>query len=240
MNESAAACSKDEMLAFGTVLSEESYASLLEAQEDSTREDRDGYTVFTEEEGAMCFVAPVAPAAPAEEDAKDEKDKADEEEPETIYVMLRVYDGAVGEDAWARVSCEPAGFNLKEPTNFATGVIADAIDPDIRVKVTLELPYDFSALFLPMAFYLYNEDTPEDDFEIYGTIMNKENYDEIVKIHTEDKTLEEKEGYVMYTADGYAGILAPVDDSETEYITLITYDPIDVESIWELVSYEVF
>ena len=229
---SAEAFAEDEMIAFGTILSEESYASLLEAQEDSKREDKDGYTDFTEED-AVCFVAQAMPA----EDA--EADKDDQEEPATVYVMLRVYDPAIAEDAWSRVSYELAGFNLKLPAQVASGVIADAMNTDVLVKVSLDVSEGWSTRFLPMAFYMIAPGE-EDGDNIYGTLLNKASYDDVVKNHTEDKTLEEKDGYLMYTADGYAGILAPVPESEDEYITLIAYEPIDVESIWELVSFELF
>lgn len=230
--DTAEAFAEDEMIAFGTILSEESYASLLEAQEESKREEKDGYTVFTEEEGAMVFVAQAMPA----EDAEADKD---EEEPATVYVMLRVYDAENGEDAWSRVSYELAGFNLKLPAQVASGVIADLMNPDVLVKVNLDVSEGWSTLFLPAAFYLIAPGEEESD-NIYGTLLSKASYDDVVKSHTEDKTLEEKDGYLMYTADGYAGILAPVPESEDEYITLIAYDPIDVESIWELVSFELF
>ena len=231
--DTAEAFAEDETIAFGTTLSEESYASLLEAQEDSKREDKDGYTVFTEEEGAMVFVAQAMPGAEAE------ADKDEQEEPATVYVMLRVYDAENGEDAWSRVSYELAGFNLKLPAQVASGVIADAMNTDVLVKVSLDVSEGWSTRFLPMAFYMIAPGE-EDGDNIYGTLLNKESYDDVVKSHTEDKTLEEKDGYLMYTADGYAGILAPVPDSEDEYITLIAYEPIDVESIWELVSFELF
>ena len=217
--DTAEAFAEDEMIAFGTILSEESYASLLEAQEDSKREDKDGYTVFTEEEGAMVFVAQAMPGEEAE------ADKDEQEEPATVYVMLRVYDAENGEDAWSRVSYELAGFNLKLPAQVASGVIADAMNTDVLVKVSLDVSEGWSTRFLPMAFYLIAPGEEESD-NIYGTLLSKASYDDVVKSHTEDKTLEEKDGYLMYTAD--------------EYITLIAYEPIDVESIWELVSFELF
>ena len=240
--DSAEAAAKDEFTAFGTVMTEEDYAGLLEAEEDSEREDKDGYTVFTEE-NAVVFVAQIKPAEEDEQDKKDKDDKDDPEEPEepeNLYVVLRVYDSALAEDAWSRVAYELAGINMKGPSQLASGVLMDASNEDVFVQVDIDVTEGWSALFLPMAFYLYNEDTPEDDFEIYGTILNKEEYDDLVKTHTEDKNLEEKDGYLMYIDEDYSGILASVDEEAGEYITLIAYKPIDVEAVWALISYEMY
>ena len=206
-----------EYLAFGTLLSDQSFASLEEAHVDSTRTEKDGYVVFTEADGTTTFVAPVA---------------------EDLHIMLIVDPVVDTEAVWARVSYEKEDYNFADPVQTVSGVLADSKDDSLLVNVTVDLKYGWSARFLPMAFHLFNEDTAEGDFDVYGTLLNETDYALIMEAHADDETLEERDGYLIYTTDSYRGIIAPV--SENEYITLIVYSYYDAEAMWERVSYELF
>ena len=208
-----------DYLAYGTLLSEESYASLLEAHVDSTREDKDGYIVFTDSVGDISFVAPVA---------------------EALYILLIVDPATDAEAAWARVSYEKEDYDFADPVQTVSGVISDSRDDSLLVDVTVNLEYGWSARFLPKAFNMFNEDTPEGDFDVYGTLLNEKEYADIMESHADDETLQEMDGYLMYTTDSYAGIIAPVAGVENEYITLIVYGHYDPIAMWERVSYELF
>ena len=207
-----------DSIAYGTLLSEESYASLLEAHVDSERTDKDGYIVFKDTVGDTSFVAPVS---------------------EGLYILLIVDSSVADTDAvWARITYELQDFNFADPVQTASGVIADSMDESLLVDVTLDLSYGWSAKFLPCAFYLFNEDTAEGDFDVYGTLLSETDYTLIMESHADDETLVEEDGIISYTADGYKGIIAPV--TENEYITLIVYGYYDLEAMWERVSYELF
>ena len=71
-----------------------------------------------------------------------------------------------------------------------------------------------------MAFCLYNEETPEGEFEVYGTLLNEADFASIQESHADDETFVEKDGFITYTTDGYTGIIAPVPGVENEYIWL--------------------
>ena len=204
--------------AFGILLSDQSFASLLEAHEDSERSDEDGYIVFKDSEGDTSFVAPVG---------------------ESLYILLIVFSDVADPDAiWARVSCEREDYDFADPVQTASGVLADSMDDELLVNVTVDLSYGWSVRFLPMAFGLYNEDTAEGDIDVYGTLLNEKEYASLMEAHADDETLEEKDGYLVYRADGYTGFIAPVDGNE--YITLIVYGHYDPEAMWKRISYELF
>ena len=211
--------SNDEgYLAYGTLLSEQSFASLVEAHEDSERTDEDGYIVFKDSDGDTSFVTPVG---------------------ESLYLLLIVYSDAADPDAvWARVSCEREDYDFADPVQTASGVLADIMNNEMLVNVTVDLSYGWSVRFLPAAFGLYNEDTAKGNFDVYGTLLNEKDYALSMESHADDETLEEKDGYLVYQADGYTGFIAPVD--ENEYITLIVYGHYDPEAMWERISYELF
>ena len=212
-----ATSNSDAFLAFGTLLDEKSYESVLEVHADEERTDQEGTIIFKSSEGETCFVAPVS---------------------EGLYLMLLVEPGPDAEAVWTRVAFVLEDYNFADPLQTASGVITDNMDSSVQVRVTLDLKYGWSALFLPGSFLLYNEDTPEGDYDVYGTLLSEEEYAAILEIHNEDKSLEEKDGYVSYTTDSYTGFLAPVD--EHEYITLIVYGHYDPEAMWERLSYELF
>ena len=79
-----------EFLAYGTLLSEESYTSLVESIEaDEKLEQKDGYSVYTTTEGLRSYIAPIE---------------------EGLYLLLLV-DPAVDTDAvWARISFETESY----------------------------------------------------------------------------------------------------------------------------------
>lgn len=207
-----------DYLAFGTLLSEKSYGYLFEAHTDSERTEKDGYIVLTEPEGDKTFVAPVG---------------------EGLYIMLIVDSAAAdAEGVLAHVSYELEDYNFADPVQMASGVIADSMDKDMLVDVTIDLSYGWSARFLPGAFYLYNEDTVDEDYEVYGTLLNKTDYDLIMESHANDETLHEQNGVLMYKTDSYTGMVAPV--AENEYITLIVYGIYDPEAMWERLTYKLF
>ena len=206
-----------DFMAYGTLLSDESFDSLVEGHADSERADKDGYVVFTESDGRTTFVAPVG---------------------ENLHIMLMVDPSADVDAVWERVSYEQEDYSFADPVQTASGVLADIKDDSLLVDVTLDLKYGWSARFLPSAFYLFNEDTPEGDFDVYGTLLNETDYALIMESHADDETLEEKDGYLMYETEDYTGIIAPV--TENEYITLIVYGIYDAEAMWERVSYKLF
>ena len=158
---------------------------------------------------------------------------------EDLYIMLIVDSAAAdAEDVWAHVSYAPEDYNFAAPVQMASGVIADSMDQDMLVDVTLDLSDGWSARFLPGAFYLYNEDTVDEDYEVYGTLLSKTDYDLIMESHADDETLQEKNGTLVYKTDSYTGMIAPV--TENEYITLIVYGVYDPEAMWERLSYKLF
>ena len=75
-----------DFLAYGVLMGEAAYNSLVEAHADSDREDYDGFTEFIEPEGVTTFVAPIG---------------------ENQYLMLITYPPFDAEGLWERVSCEP-------------------------------------------------------------------------------------------------------------------------------------
>ena len=208
-----------DFFAYGTLLNEESYISLVEAHvDDSERTDEDGYVVFTESDGKKTFVAPIA---------------------EELYLFFMVFPSVDADAIWALISWELEDYNLAEPVSTASGVIADAMDDSILVNVKLDLSYGWSAKFYPQAFYLCSSECQsEDEFDVYGTLLNAVSYASVVESHTADGTLEEKDGYLLYQSEGYKGIIAPV--TEDEYITVLLYVPVDVDAVLARISYELF
>ena len=207
-----------DSLAYGTLLSEESYATLIESHADEELAERDGAVVFTASEGETGFIAPVG---------------------EGLYILLLVDPATEADAVWARVSCEMETFSNAAPAQSVSGVVAEAMDDSILVRVTLDLTNGWSARFYPMAFYLCSQDCENDeDFDAYGTLLNAEAYASVIESHTEDGTLTEKDGIAVYKADGYTGFIAPV--AENEYITLLVYPPFDAEAMWARVAYELF
>ena len=207
-----------EFDAYGMLLNEVSYASLVESHAEDACEERDGYTVFTASDGETSYVAPVA---------------------EGLYVLLLVDQAVDTDDAWARVACKLDSYPEAGPVQTVSGVIADSMDESVLVRVKLDLSYGWSARFYPMAFYLCSPDCKsEEEFDAYGTLLDAQAYASIVEGHGEE-AFTEKDGYLTYTTvDGQTGIIAPVD--ENEYITLIVPSPWDVDAMWARVSCELF
>ena len=212
-------CSEEgEFDAYGVLMNEKSYTSLLESHAEDTCEERDGYIVIMSSNGETAYVAPVD---------------------EGLYVLLLVDQTVDADDAWARVACELKSYPEAGPVQTVSGVIADSMDESVQVRVKLDLSYDWSARFYPMAFYLCSPDCEgEEEFDAYGTLLSAQAYASVVEGHGEE-AFTEKDGYLIYTTvDGQTGIIAQVD--ENEYITLIVPSPWDVDAMWARVSYELF
>ena len=208
-----------DYVAYGTLLSAESYESILEVHADDERTDKDGVLVFTATDGEISFVAPID---------------------ENLYLLLLV-DPAVDADAvWTRISWEKEDYSFADPAQFASGVLADSMDDSVLVRVKLDLSYSWSAKFYPMAFYLCSADCEnEDEFDAYGTLLNAQSYASLIESHSDDESLTEREdGTIVYKTEEYTGFVAPVD--ENEYITLLVYPPFDADAMWERLSFEVF
>ena len=209
-----------EFAAYGTLLNDISYASLLESHAGDESSEKDGYTVFTTaDNGEKCFVAAVA---------------------ENLYILLLVDPSVDGEAVWARVNCELEDDFGFTPVQTASGVVADSMDESVLVSVKLDLAYGWSARFYPMAFYLCSPDCQsEEEFDAYGTLLDAQSYASILESHADDESFVEQDGRIVYkTDDGQTGFIAKVD--ENEYITLLVAPPWDAESVWARVSYKPF
>ena len=207
-----------DFLAYGVLMGEAAYNSLVEAHADSEREDYDGFTEFIEPSGVTTFVAPIK---------------------EDLYLSLIVDPPTDPESAFARVTWELEDYSHAEPAQFVSGVIADGMDDSVQVNVTLDVSYSWSAKFYPCAFYLCSEDCEdEDDFDAYGTLLNEQSYASLLEAHADSERTDE-EGYTVFVdSEGVTTFVAPI--GENEYLMLITYPPFDAEGLWERVSCEPF
>ena len=208
-----------DSLAYGTLMNQASYASLLESHADDASSEKDGYTAFTSTDGEKVFVSAVA---------------------ENLYLLLLVDPSVDGESVWERVNCELEDSYSFSSEQTASGVVADGMDDSVLVSVTLDLSYGWSARFYPMAFYLCSPDCQsKEEFDAYGTLLNEQSYASIVESHSGEESFVEENGRIVYTtADGQTGIIAPVD--ENEYITLIVSPPWNADAVWDRVAYELF
>ena len=207
-----------EEIAFGTVVDEESYSSLLEGHEGDKSEKKGDATIFYGEFGPI-MVGPVEKG---------------------LYLLLNFSDSVEDPEAvWARViSCEKEDYGAPTPPPVVSGVIEESIDGAL-VNVTLDLSYGWTAKYYPGAFYLFspeNEDEPSTSS--YGTLLNKDSYASLVEAHAEDECIE-KDGYTVYkTEEGETSFVAPVDEDLYIMFTCGPEDEVFAEWIWERVSFE--
>ena len=209
-----------DYLAYGVLLNETSYASILEAHADDEMAEKDGYVVYTIADGETSCVAPLS---------------------EGLYLLLLVDPSLDADAVFARVACQVQDYSNAPIPQTVSGVVTDGMDENVQVRVTLDLTDTWSARFYPMAFYLCSQDCEtEDDFDAYGTLLSEQSFASIVEGHAGEETwLEKADGTIVYTtADGQTGFIAPV--AENEYIMLIVSPPWDAEAMWARVSYEIF
>lgn len=207
-----------DFLAYGVLMGEAAYSSLVESQANSEREDFDGFIEFIEPEGMTTFVAPIK---------------------EELYLTLTVDPATDAEAAFARVTWELEDYGNADSAQFVSGIIADDMDDSVQFNVTLDLAYSWSARFSPCAFYLYSADCEdEDDYDACGTLLNEQSYASLLEAQA-DSERTDKEGYTIFEdSEGVMTFVASI--GENQYLMLTTYPTFDTEVLWESVSCEPF